>query len=354
MKVLFDHQIFSSQRFGGVSRYHAELFREFDRCGDPAWSLPLFFSNNAYLAELRPVRRFFPTHPFRGRERLLERLNRFRVTAALRRGNFDIFHPTFYDSYFVGLLGAKPMVLTVHDMIHDEHPELPAASWEIREKSRSVAAARLIITPSQATADALIRLYGVAASRVRVIRHGAPPLRTGAVPPLNAGEFIFVGGRGFYKNFDVVLRALALRPEYRLLCVGSAFSPPELARQQELGVAAQVRRIALFGNEELADAYAASAGLIFSSENEGFGLPVLESFAAGCPALLADIPVFREVAGDAAVYFAPNSPEALAAGMDELAARRDEWVAAGLVRGGLFNWQKCAAETAAVYREVLR
>ena len=61
MKVLFDHQIFSSQRFGGVSRYHAELFREFDRCGDPAWSLPLFFSNNAYLAELRPVRRFFPT-----------------------------------------------------------------------------------------------------------------------------------------------------------------------------------------------------------------------------------------------------------------------------------------------------
>lgn len=354
MKVLFDHQIFSSQRFGGVSRYHAELFREFDRRGEPDWELPLFFSNNAYLAELRPVRGFFSNRPFRGRERLLERLNRFRVMAALRRGNFDVFHPTFYDSYFAARLGAKPMVLTVHDMIHDEYPELPAASWEIREKKRSVAAARLIITPSQATADALIRLYRIEAARIRVIPHGAPPLRTGTLPPLNTGEFIFVGGRTYYKNFDVVLRALALRPEYRLFCVGSAFSPLELARLAELGVAARVRRIALFGNEELADAYAASAGLIFSSENEGFGLPVLESFAAGCPALLSDIPVFREVAGAAAVYFAPHAPDALAAGMDELAARRSEWAAAGLARVGLFNWQTCAAETAAVYREVLR
>ena len=100
MKILFDHQIFSSQRFGGISRYHVELIKNLDVQCD----IPLFFSNNFYLKEIKSVPGFLPAKNFQGKNRVLEIINRVKTLSALCYGDFDIFHPTFYGTYALPFL----------------------------------------------------------------------------------------------------------------------------------------------------------------------------------------------------------------------------------------------------------
>lgn len=347
MKILFDHQIFSSQPVGGVSRYHVELIKKLDA----SWEISLFRSNNLYLPEIMPVRRFLPNLKFPGKNRMLEVLNRFRSVEALLAGKFDLFHPTFYSSYCLKYLGKHPMALTVHDMIHDVSPELPAAAWEKREKRRMVAAAKIILVPSEFTAGELMRLYGVESRRIRVVPHGAPPRLCWRAPEY-PNRFVFVGGRSFYKNFKVVLSALRQVPQAGLLCVGSPFTPAEESAIAELGLKDRVEQRRVGDDGELQEIYADSAALIFSSRAEGFGLPVLEAFAAGCPAILSDIPVFREVAGEAAMFFPPDSAATLADHMQQTMKKR---LTAGIAEQlSRFSWERTAAETESAYEEALK
>ena len=345
MKILFDHQIFSSQRFGGISRYHVELIKNLD----VQWDIPVFFSNNFYLKEIKSVPEFFPSKDFRGKNRILERINRFKTVSAVKKGDFDIFHPTFYDSYVLEYLKNHPMVLTLHDMTHDRFSKLPAARWETREKYIMAQAAAAIIVPSQFTADELMALYGIPAKKIHVVYHGGPDWRC-KQSSFVENRFLFVGGRTFYKNFSVVLEALKFLPESSLLVAGKPFDDQEKRLIETLGIAEQVRQVNA-SDQELIELYSSSAAFIFPSEMEGFGLPVLEAFAANCPVICSDIPVFHEVGGDAALYFDPKSPAALADAMRQIMKkRRTENISSQLAK---FNWQKCAAETRAVYQSIL-
>ena len=348
MKILFDHQIFSSQRFGGISRYHVQLMKYLNA----DWELPLFFSNNFYLKELSSVPSFLPGYDFRGKNRILERINRFKTVAAIKKGDFDIFHPTFYASYALPYLQKQPMVLTLHDMTHDRFQELPAARWEMKEKYMMAHAASAIIVPSRFTADELMALYAIPAEKIHVVYHGGPDWNPSVLPAaVDSNRFLFVGGRNYYKNFSVVLDALQLVPESTLLVAGPPLTPCEKKRVQDLKIADRIEVIHA-SDEELIQLYASCSALIFPSLMEGFGLPILESFAANCPVICSDIPVFHEIGGNAAIYFAPDSPEQLADAMRRnIKHRHTENIAEQLKK---FSWKKCAEETYQVYQELLK
>ena len=344
MKILFDHQIFSSQRFGGISRYHVELIKNLD----VKWDIPVFFSNNFYLKEIKSVPEFLPSINFRGKNRILERINRFKTISAVKKGDFDIFHPTFYESYALDHLKNRPMVLTLHDMTHDRFSELPAAKWEIREKYVMAQAASAIIVPSQFTADELMELYHIPAKKIHVVYHGGPDWNLKQTSPVE-NCFLFVGGRTFYKNFSVVLRALKLVPESVLLVAGKSFDDAEKQLIDTLGIGDRVHQINA-SDRELIELYSSSSAFIFPSKMEGFGLPVLEAFAANCPVICSDIPVFHEVGGEAALYFDPDSPAALADAMRQnMVKRHTENIASQLAK---FSWKKCADETFQVYQSL--
>ena len=233
-------------------------------------------------------------------------------------------------------------------MIHDRYPELPAAFWEKKEKRRMAKNAAAIIVPSRFTADELMALYQIPAGKIHVVHHGGPGWRLerkNVVPH----QFLFVGGRNFYKNFFLVLQAMTKVPESTLLAAGAPFDPREQALISQLGLSNRVRTI-YASEEELPQLYASSAAFIFPSLMEGFGLPVLEAFAAGCPALLADIPVFREIAGDTALYFDPGSPVALSQAMQVLMTQKNDFDFQKQLAH--FSWEKCAAETLEVYKTV--
>jgi glycosyltransferase involved in cell wall biosynthesis len=167
---------------------------------------------------------------------------------------------------------------------------------------------------------------------------------------------LYVGMRTFHKNFDVVARAMArAHPDLELVLAGGGpLTSAEQMRLQELGLADRVRQLTP-SDEDLRALYRSALAFVFSSRYEGFGLPVIEAMASGCPTLLASTAVFREIAGDDAEYFAPDDEDALAAAIDRMVdddSHRTSLIARGRLRAAEFTWTRTAAATAAAYRAV--
>ncbi|HKI93473.1 MAG TPA: glycosyltransferase, partial [Gaiellaceae bacterium] len=119
------------------------------------------------------------------------------------------------------------------------------------------------------------------------------------------------------------------------------------------GVAlAGVRYLGRVGDEELARLYRGALCVAYPSLYEGFGIPVLEAMACGAPVVTSRGGATEEVAGGAAVLVDPLDVAAIAAGIEEAAARREELRALGLERARAFSWEESARRTVEVYREV--
>ena len=110
------------QRYGGISRYFFELIKSFNNEQKIHVLLSLVFSNNYYIEDNKffSYVRFFPNFQFKGKQRLLNPLNKYFTYNKISKQEFDIFHPTYYDVGFLEYLSEKPFVLTVHDMIHEK------------------------------------------------------------------------------------------------------------------------------------------------------------------------------------------------------------------------------------------
>lgn len=365
LRVVHDHQVFDSQIHGGISRYHFELLARLHGRRDVSVRLAALLSNNAYLrhAPFRAPRPFFPAiRPLR-KGKHITAINRWHARRVLRRGDFDVLHPTYYEPWFLDDLGGRPFVLTVHDMVHELFPERfapddPTRAW----KASAVSAAAGIIAISESTRRDLVRLLGVAASKVRVVPHAAPALPApGARPPgLPARYLLFVGQRGGYKNFGPALAGLAplLRDEAGLAIVCAGWKP--LSQEERRAIAAErldgrVLHAPAPDDAALATLYGHALALVYPSRYEGFGIPVLEAFACRCPAALSRASSLPEVGGDAAVYFDPDSPgsigDAVARLVRDPELRRD-LVERGTRRVAAFSWDRTAEETLAVYRAV--
>ena len=104
---------------------------------------------------------------------------------------------------------------------------------------------------------------------------------------------------------------------------------------------------------DIAACYAHAEVFVFPSLYEGFGIPILEAFSCGCPTLLARASCFPEIAGDAALYFDPQTPGSMAAALTRLlgdAALRDQLRARGRARAAEFTWERTTARTLDIYR----
>lgn len=386
IRVLYDSQAFDMQTHGGISRGAVEMSQRL-----PADVVPAFAvreTDNVHLAALgfpsggTAFRRFLWTgndklkrvlfklyHNVRLRRwRHLDYnppLNRDASIAALRRSDYDVFHPTFFDTYFLRHLGQKPFVLTVHDLITELYPDLYRADdMQNIGKRALIPLASRIIVPSECTKRDLIRLYHVSDDKVTVVHWGADPLPYVPQPSTEQGRYLlFVGLRTGYKNFRYFVRyvtpVLRRHPELHVVCTSQAFSAADLALFDRYGVRDRFVHRFVRGTQELLDLYHGAVAFVFPSEYEGFGLPILEAYKAGCPLMLTRASCFPEIAGDAAVYFDMNDDgsdfaeqfEALYAlnadGRQALLARQRE-------RLTHYNWQRCAEQYAEVYRKVCK
>ena len=121
MKVLFDHQVFQDQIVGGISRYYIQLFKQFQNQYDFNFKVALKLSNNQYVAELSFLRHttIITSKQFKGLRKILNYFNKRNSINELKGKDFSIFHPTYYNPYFLNYLGNKPLVITVYDLINE-------------------------------------------------------------------------------------------------------------------------------------------------------------------------------------------------------------------------------------------
>ena len=208
-------------------------------------------------------------------------------------------------------------VVHVYDMIAERFYYLsPFLEEQSSLKAAIVPRADRVISISKATTQELVRFYPSLGGKIATATLGSEHFtRVGKTKTTRLSNCLFVGHRNSYKNFQLIVRALALRrwpKEVKLHVVGAPFTQAEIAFIQYYGVESKIKHLGKLSDAELSQQYLRSQSFIFPSLDEGFGLPVLESQAHGCLPILSDIPIFREVAGGAAAFFDPHDPGSLA------------------------------------------
>lgn len=366
MRIVYDHQVFSWQAYGGISRYVCEIARHLSRREANQVEIFAPIHVNRYVSDGQGYHTAGLRIPrFRGASRITAIVNLLLSQAFSKpRRNVDIFHETYYSRQDHCPRSAK-RVITVHDMIH----ELFADQFASKDKTRHIKAEAIrradhIICVSENTQRDLIELYSVPVEKTSVVYHGySLSTRKERLPPSPIGQpyLLYVGLRVGYKNFEGLLKAYAsspvLRSEFKLVCFGGgAFSKEELETINTLQLSHQ-QVVQLAGSDDvLAGLYASAAAFIYPSLYEGFGIPPLEAMSFDCPVVCANTSSLPEVVGDAAEMFDPYDREDMRTAIERvitLKKRAEALRFAGRQRIKQFSWERCAQETLAVYQKVL-
>lgn len=382
MKVLYDLQAFDMQTHGGVSRCFAELYSHRPAFVDAHISVKE--TDNVYLQELgfppkgtlyknflcdkdTKLKHFLFKLKYNiqyGKFSRLDKrplINLFETESVLKKGDFDIFHPTFFDDYFLPFLGKKPFVITVHDMI----PEIFSIDkHQVEQKLAIIPKATHIIAVSERTKQDLVRIMHVPEEKVSVIYHGSDeePYTPSTTAPIAEEYILFVGTRYEYKNFKAFCKScvgiLKRHPQLNIVCTGVPFSPEEIQFFESLGIKERMVHKFVQTSQELLDLYHYAFTFVYPSKYEGFGIPILEAYKADCPVMLNRASCFPEIAGDAAVFFDLNSEKSDFEEQFETLYRltgdeREELIQRQRERMKLYSWSKSAAQLADVYKDVL-
>lgn len=365
MEIVYDHQIFSTQEYGGISRYVVELARGMEGLPDTRATILAPVHMNGFLRAEPPARvigAYAPPIPRTARARKFVNDTLSRAWLRLRRPS--LIHETYYRSDSLGPTRV-PSVLTVYDMIHERFAgAYPSSDRTAQLKASAVQRAAAVICISEQARRDLLELLPVSAEKVSVVHLAHTP----QAHPFGGGDaefqdpyLLYVGHRRAYKNFSTLLQAIGgsepLRRGFRLVCFGGGpFTAEERSLAHALGFDADSLVQLEGGDERLANLYSHAAALVYPSLYEGFGIPLLEAMGHGCPVACSATSSLPEVAGDAAEYFDPTSPEDIAAAIGRIVGSSthvDALRRRGLERVALFSWSQCARETRRVYERVL-
>ena len=361
-KILFDNQMFTFQRFGGVTRYFADLIYNLPAAEFEA-SLPMRFCENHYVTETYggKYNTFSFPRSYRLRRRLYQPVNRFCAWRALSKCDYDIFHPTYFSPYFLGALekNNKPFVLTVHDMVFERYPQdVLIYDRTIQHKKLLVEKAAHIIAVSENTKRDIVEILGTSPDKISVVHHGYRAVGSAAEQMFD-NYVLYVGERKGYKNFFPWLSAvrplLMKYPTLRIVCTGTPFGSSEVELFAKWNISDRLVHITA-NDAQMASLYRHALCFVFPSHYEGFGIPILEAFHNGCPVCLSNASCFPEVAGDAAIYFNPHDAQSMADALQELIsspALRDDLRLRGLQRSKEFSLERMVQQTCDVYRKLL-
>lgn len=319
-------------------------------------------------------------------DRVLNRFWDYPQYLSRRRAEFDLFH--IVDHSYAQLIHELPperTVITCHDLDTfrcllngtTERRSLLFRKMTKRIMSGLGKAAR-VLCDSTATRDELLAYKLVAPERAIIIQNGVHPSCSPEADPFadreaarllglagaEAFEILHVGSTIPRKRIDVLLRVFAAvrqqMPGARLIRVGGSLTSEQLKLAEQLGINGAVVVLPQLERDVLAAIYRRAAVLLQPSEREGFGLPVVEALACGTTVIASDLPVLREVGGDAAAYCPVGDisswTETLTGMLVEKSLSPQQWNErrqAGIAQAAKFSWAEYASQTASVYREVL-
>jgi glycosyltransferase involved in cell wall biosynthesis len=360
-------------RASGIGRYQRELVGEMQRLR-PALDFRFIVRRAGDQQPLKSSYELEFDHGAYGPHTSLVLDHRLR-----RAGSVDLFHSPFH---VMPRRMPCPGVLTMHDAFNFEQyktsnyappvswAEWAYFSWAIRD---SLERARRVLCVSQTTADELLRHVPSVRDKLRVVPHGVTPIfrrledrsRVAArcTELLGTAEpfLLSIGGVSPNKNHFRTMRAFAAAfpgdSPVRLAVVNRFGDPARLrALACTLGVSDRYLSLGSPPDDDLVTLLNGASGLAFCSTVEGFGLPILEAMACGCPVITSSTSCMPEVAGEAALFADPYDASDIALVMRRLVAEpsmQAELRARGLQRVSRFTWQEAARSTLEVYDECL-
>jgi glycosyltransferase involved in cell wall biosynthesis len=349
--ILFDcRYVVRSGHHDGISRYSARLVEALSR----RMPVEMLISDRSQLALLPDL----PWHLISSETSLREPW----VARQINPLNPDaVFSPL----QTMGSAGRRyGLVLTLHDLIYHRHRTPPRnLPWYIRmgwwlyhlsygPQRRALNKPDEVVTVSETT-KALIAEHRLTLRPVTVVRNAADPLTTDP-PARKAGkgrDLVYMGSFMPYKNVDTLARAMTDLPGYRLHLL-SRVPADERARLEALAPDGTLEFHDGVTDAEYAQLLDGAHALVHASLDEGFGIPLVEAMSVGTPIVVSDIPIFREIGGQAGIYADPHDSAAFAAAVRRLDVAA-EWTrrsAAAREQARLFDWDASAD----VLYEVLR
>ncbi len=321
MKILFDCRYVRVGRHDGISRYSVGLLTALARLHP----VTMLINDRAQLARLPALPYHLVSGPTSIREPLLAR--------AVRRLEPDV---VFSPMQTMGSWGRNyPLVLTLHDLIYYRHrtppPEFAApirllwwlyhSAWWPQRMLLNRADA--VVTVSHSTA-ALIEQHRLTDRPVTVVPNAAEPAPdTGpdsgpdSGPAARTGALVYMGSFMPYKNVATLARAMGALPAHELHLM-SRISAAERARLTALAGGGRLVFHDGASDELYRELLRGATALVSASRDEGFGIPLVEAMQLGTPVVVSDIPVFREVAGEAGRFVAPDDVAGFVAAVREL------------------------------------
>jgi glycosyltransferase involved in cell wall biosynthesis len=341
VKILFDCRYTRFPRHDGISRYTSGLVTALARLVP----VTMIISDQRQLTMLPDLPWIMGSSPTAITEPLVSRrLNRFEPDV--------VFTPMQTMGPFGRRFG---LVTTVHDLIYYENRTPPRdLAWPVRLLWRlyhlSWAPQRALLnradahaTVSETTRELMIR-HHLTKHPITIVSNAVDGDIVGRdlapVPSL-----VYMGSFMPYKNVELLARSMSLLPGYTLHLLSKA-DRATVERITALAPAGSIEFHDGVTDEEYARILSSATALVSASLNEGFGLPLVEAMAGGTPIIVSDIPIFREIGGDAAVFFDPASPESFAEAVHRLEAPA-EWgrrSKLALARAGHYSWDHSAKQ----------
>ena len=295
------------------------------------------------------------------------------VPRAVRRHNLDvIFNPKFS----VPLASQVPSVFVCHGL--DWYVMPWGSLWADRLSHkylipRYARRAAGILAVSDTARRHVIEFLPVDEDRVRTVYLGVDEIFRRRVPQeevegtrkkfdLPSRFFLYCGQIYPAKNFGGLLQAyreVGPRLGIRLVVAGQhAFlCRKEIELADELGLSQWIQWLGWVQHGELPGLYSAAEALVIPSLYEGFGIPLVEAMAVGCPVVTSNRYSSQEIVADAGITVDPEDGSSIAQGMERVATEdglRDQLIAAGRQRAAVFSWKRCASQTLEALEQVGR
>lgn len=343
ISIIYDDIIFSLQKAGGVSVVFTELYKRINE------------NTFHYLYDSAKNNFFYDENLFKNRKILNSsflNLKRY-INPRIRIYEPFIFHSTYYRT----CKNKKAVnITTVHDFTYEYYRKDVKSNLHKIQKKQAVMNSDGVICISENTKNDLYKFYPDFNGVVKVIYNGYSADKYFYKPEIRKTKnILFVGARTDYKRFDFAVDICKELKDTKLLIVGGG----NLTESENLllnsKLSGRFEKLGFLSDEELCDLYNSAFFLCYPSEYEGFGIPILESQACGCPIVCQKKSSVPEVASDAGVYIDSDDLEKSIGMIKQLynPTSYENLKNKGLENVKRFSWDKCAREVEDLYREVL-